>query len=173
MNERSRSRVSLRAYNAQPRAARPRERARNSTLVRTWEIRQVTYLVRIAGGRRALDDASFRGELDGARDHSDDLLRGLAVPENGVRLRQRWGETDSAKARLAAIIYHPRRRGSPPRGRNSRSPLFYKNFMGQDIRYERDRGAYPTLSCSVPCSTLLCFALPSRRDLREIRRALR
>lgn len=75
-------------------------------------------------------------------------------PKMGFVYVNDGGETDSAKARLA-IIYHPRR-GSPPRGRNSRSPLFYKNFMGRDIRYERDRGAYPAL----PCPTLPCFVSP-------------
>jgi len=45
-------------------------------------------------------------------------------------------ETDPPKAQLAAIIYHFHRRVNSLRGRNSRSLVFYKNFMAWNIRHE-------------------------------------
>lgn len=61
----------------------------------------------------------------------DDLLRERADSESGVRSCHGGDRPAESLTRGDHISFPP---PNPLRGRNSRSPLFYKNFMGRNIR---------------------------------------
>jgi len=119
-----------------------------------WNLTPDVFLLKDGGARKtSRTSQSIPATLD-------NLLRGPADSENGVRLRHD-GRPNRRKlnSRRSYIIPTAEHHENPPQNRNSRSFLFYKNFMGRDIRYEPlyDRG-HP------PCP---------RRELREVKQALR